>query len=120
MSEAKTFADINQAAPLGLFSSLVQAWGYGSLGNLQGQQVGAPDEVFPSDAATLARLHFSVLFQSSLPRTRLRSLKAMQFTPANKDERVQRSLNALNQPLGINLSPAQWAIVSELTEEDEE
>jgi hypothetical protein len=120
MPNTHTFADMNQEAPSALFSNLIQAWGYGSLGNLQGQRIAAADEPFPTEIAAQEHLHFNTLFQSASPRSRLRTLKAMQFTAANKEERVQRSLAALNEPLGINLSAAQWAMVSELTEEDEE
>jgi hypothetical protein len=44
----------------------------------------------------------------------------MRFTAADKAERVHRSLHALTQPLQINLSPEQWELVAELSEEDEE
>jgi hypothetical protein len=120
MSNAQTFHDLNQEVPSGLFTDLIQAWGFGSLGNMQQQRIPAAEESFPGEAVVQAHLSFNAQFESASPRTRLRSLKAMRFTAVNKQERVHRSLHALSQPLQINLSPAQWELVAELAEEDEE
>jgi antitoxin (DNA-binding transcriptional repressor) of toxin-antitoxin stability system len=53
-------------------------------------------------------------------KARLKILKAARFPAANKMERVEQSLDALRQPLEINLSATEWATVAALREEDEE
>ena len=54
------------------------------------------------------------------PQTRLKNLQAIRFSSANQAERVQRSLQALDQPLGINLPAEQWTVVAGLSEDDED
>jgi len=54
------------------------------------------------------------------PQERLKNLQAIRFSAINQADRVQRSLAALNQPLGIDLPAEQWAMVAELSEDDEE
>ena len=120
MPDMQTFHEIKQEPPSGLFSSLMQHWGFGSLGNMQVQSIRTPGEMFPDESVVEAHLQFNTQFETASPGTRLKTLKAARFTPANKAERVQRSLQALSQPLGINLSAVEWALVAELTEEDEE
>lgn len=119
MPNVQTFHDLNQEAPSGLFTSLVQAWGLGLLGNMELQQIPA---AVPSHNETVAQAHlpFDSPPESTSPRTRLRTLKAIRFNPTNKQDRVRRSLRALSQPLQIDLLPTQWALVAELSEEDEE
>jgi len=121
MPDAQTFADINQGSPLGLFSSLTEAWwGSGSLGNMHVQRIGLTDESLPTEGGVQTRSPFSASDESTSPRTRLSALKAARFTVVDRTERIQRSLQALNQPLGIDLPPAQWALVAEQIEDDEE
>ena len=59
-------------------------------------------------------------FESLSPQERLKNLQAIRFSAINQADRVQRSLAALNQPLGIDLPAEQWAMVAELSEDDEE
>lgn len=49
-----------------------------------------------------------VTLSNDVPPGRLVQLKRARFTPDGKQERVERSLAALNQPAGIQLSPAEW------------
>ncbi|MGB2679304.1 MAG: hypothetical protein WAN12_19655 [Candidatus Acidiferrum sp.] len=116
----QTFHEIKQEPPSGLFSSLMQHWGYGSLGNMQVQWIPTTDETFPNESIIEAHRHFNSQFEAASPGARLRALKATRFPAASRVERVQRSLQALSQPLGIKLSAEDWALVAELTEEDEE
>jgi hypothetical protein len=51
---------------------------------------------------------------------KLRELKRARFTPEGKDERVARSLAALNQQAGISLSTDSWRhIIEESDLEDQ-
>ena len=59
-------------------------------------------------------------FNGASSETRLKTLKAVRFPAAKKAERVQQSLQALGEPLDINLSAAEWAAVATFTEADEE
>jgi hypothetical protein len=119
MPNVQTFHDMDQEAPSGLFSSLMQAWGYGSLGNMQAQRIAAADELFPGELTAQRYPQFNSQFQADSPRARLKTLKAMHFTPASKAGRVRRSLQALSLPLGIELSAEQWALIAEASEEDD-
>jgi len=47
------------------------------------------------------------------PRSRLEWLKQQRFNPADKAERVERSLRALAEPVSISLSAQQWREVAE-------
>lgn len=58
--------------------------------------------------------------ESVSPQARLKNLQAIRFSAADRAERVQRSLAALHQPLGIDLAAEQWAVVAGLTEDDED
>ncbi len=121
MPDAQTFADIDQGIHPKLFSSLAQAWwGSGSLGNMLAQRVTPTDESFPIEGELQAPFPFSSGTESASPRTRLRALKTARFTAAGRAERIQRSLQALNRPLGIDLSGEQWSLVAEQIADDEE
>lgn len=45
--------------------------------------------------------------------SRLEALKRTRFTPESKDERVAKSLAALNQEESIHLTPGEWRWVAE-------
>jgi len=122
MPDMETFHETNQDPRWPLFSILRDHhhWGYGSLGNLQAQGISTADETVPSESIAEAHFQLNAQFDLATPGTRLRTLKTARFSAATKAERVQRSLQALSQPLGINLSAEDWALVAELTEEDEE
>ncbi|HKP13191.1 MAG TPA: hypothetical protein VJZ91_13820 [Blastocatellia bacterium] len=53
------------------------------------------------------------LSHPSKPRSGLEELKKWRFTPEGRDERIARSLAALNRPASIRLSPDQWKFVAE-------
>lgn len=65
-------------------------------------------------------LNGDVAADSVSPQTRLKNLQAIRLSSANQADRVQRSLQALNQPLGINLPAEQWPVIAELSEDDED
>jgi hypothetical protein len=45
--------------------------------------------------------------------SRLETLKQARFTPQTRDERVARSLAALNQTVVFNLTPEEWCQIAE-------
>ncbi|MGH7746107.1 MAG: hypothetical protein ACREQ5_15245 [Candidatus Dormibacteria bacterium] len=120
MPDAQTFADINQGTPPSLFSSLIQAWGLGSLGNMQVQRIAQTDKPSLNEVEVQARPPLGTQTDLASPSMRLRAMKAARFTATDRLERIQRSLQALNQPIGINLSPEEWASVASQIEDDEE
>ena len=119
MPSSDLSTDMTQEAPM-LFSRLMDAWGLGSLGNPEIQRVRASGEPFSSRLVSGFELTPAGPFHSTSPRTRLSALKALHFIAATRQERVERSLQALTRPLGIHLSPGQWTIVVDLAEEDDE
>ncbi|MCX6909619.1 MAG: hypothetical protein NTY01_16460 [Verrucomicrobia bacterium] len=57
---------------------------------------------------------------SASPRSRLDWFKQHRFTPADKDERVARSMRALAQPVSIKLSVEQWREVAESADAEDQ
>jgi hypothetical protein len=53
------------------------------------------------------------LSQTSQSSSKLEELKKQRFTPEGKDERIARSLAALNQQPSIHLSPEEWQRIAE-------
>jgi hypothetical protein len=51
--------------------------------------------------------------QTSKSSFKLSELKKQRFTPEGKDERIARSLAALNQQASIHLSPEEWQRIAE-------
>jgi hypothetical protein len=49
----------------------------------------------------------------TMPLSKLEELKKEQLTDEDKDERIARSLAALNQQPSIHLSPEEWKIIVE-------
>lgn len=62
---------------------------------------------------------YRILFAAARPSSRLAVIKREKFTHQGKEDRVQRSLAALNAPQPTELPLAQWkALLEEIEDED--
>jgi len=59
-------------------------------------------------------------FDSLAPQQRFKNLQAIRLSAGSQADRVQRSLAALNQPLGIELPAEQWRMAADFREDDDE
>ncbi len=120
MSNNQAFVDLNQEAPRRLFSDLMQAWGLSALGNPQRQYITSGDESFSPESLAQTHLRLNLQLQVASPRARLTALKSVHFPQEGKAERIRRSLESIRKPFGINLAPAEWALIIQEEEEDED
>ena len=95
---------------LGAYSQIPPHWGNlsrrtQSVGLLHNRNVQIPF----SDKVELP----DTLLPTSQHSSKLEELKKRRFTDEGKDERIARSLAALNQQTSIHLSPEEWKLIAE-------
>jgi len=70
--------------------------------------------------AVVRPLNGDEAFDALSPQQRFKNLQAIRLSAESQAERVQRSLAALNQPLGIELPAEQWRLAADFSEDDDE